>query len=242
MEFWKDNHTFIFPSLFTVLNLISGILSIILAINGEFLFSAWMIIIAVLFDGLDGKIARWAGCETEFGIQLDSLADLVSSGVAPMLLIYHIVFKQMFWLYTWVCLLYVFAGTYRLARFNVMQKGDRSQGYIGLPIPVSGMSVAAFCLFFDHLSISIDYLITTILFLILSVLMVSTIPYAWPKLEWHQGRLRTIGSILLLICVAGMILFTKLTLFPLLCLYTFVGFGRWIVSAVRETWEMDILK
>ncbi|MFC1569097.1 CDP-diacylglycerol--serine O-phosphatidyltransferase [bacterium] len=242
MEFWKDNSLFILPSLFTVLNLLLGAISIFLAINEHFIFSAWMIIIAILCDGLDGKIARWANCETAFGVQLDSLADLISSGMAPIILIYQVVFKQIFWPYSWICLLFLFAGTYRLARFNIIQKGDRSQGYTGLPIPVAGMSIAAFCLFSDAFSVKIGWLTITLFMLFYSILMISTIPYSWPKLIWHQGRLKFGYSVFLLFCVTGMIIFTKYTLFPLLCFYIIIGLGKWIIETLREAWAIKLSK
>lgn len=241
MEFWNENHPFILPSLFTVLNLISGVIAIILAINAYFALSSWMIIIAVLFDGVDGKIARWTGCETEFGVHLDSLADLVSSGMAPMILIYQITFKQLPWIYTCICLIFIFAGTYRLARFNVLQKGDRSHGYIGLPIPVAGMCVATFYLFAETLLMKIDPITATLLLLFLSTLMVSTVPYAWPKLEWHQGRLKIAYSVFIIFCILGMIIYTKVAFFPCLCLYSLVGLGKWIVHTVRKKWTVHII-
>lgn len=242
MACWKKNSAFILPSLFTVLNLVSGIIAIILAINERFALSAWTIIAAVLFDGLDGKIARWTDCESEFGLQLDSLADLVSSGIAPVVLMYQWIFHPMPWPYAWICLVYVFSGTYRLARFNAIQKGDRSKGYVGLPIPVAGMVIAAFYLFSGAVSMRADWLFVTALLLVNSVLMISTIPYEWPKLEWRAGRLKIAWSLFLLVCVAAMIIITKWSLFPILCLYIILGICHYVLTFVREAWTLNFLK
>ena len=242
MENWKINRSFILPSFFTVLNLMSGAISVFLSLNGHFTSAAWMIIIAILCDGLDGKIARWVHCESRFGVQLDSLADLVSSGMAPMILIYQNLFKHLPWFHSWICLVFLFAGTYRLARFNVIQNGDRSKGYTGLPIPVAGMSIAAYILFVDIVPIPVGWIISTLLMLLYSILMLSTIHYDWPKLIWDQGRVKVAYSILLLVCVSGMILYTKYTLFPLLIFYMLAGIGKWFICRIRETWAIDLLK
>lgn len=242
MHHWSENKALLIPSLFTLLNLCCGTIAIFLSIKQNFTSAAWMIIIAVLCDGLDGKIARWVDAESSFGLQLDSFADLISSGVAPIVLVYNSILTKFPWYYAWICLVFVFSGAYRLARFNIIQKGDRSQGYTGLPIPVAGMTIAAYWLFYEFFREVPGLIISTILVFICSILMMSTIPYAWPKLIWNQGYLKQIASVCLLLGTALMIVFTKYSLFPLLCAYIIVGFGKWFIVTVREAIIVDFMK
>ena len=233
MQDYAENKGFILPGIFTSLNLLGGIAAILLAVRGDYAFSSWMIIIAILFDGLDGKIARWLNRETSFGLYLDSLADLVSSGIAPVVLVYKVTFDQMPWFFSCFCIIYVFSGSYRLARFIAVQKGDRSQGYIGLPIPLAGMSLAASWLFLDALSIPVNSLLAAVLMTGLSALMISTVPYAWPRLIWKSAA-QTFLSALKLTGALALVLFTKYTLFPLIFLYILYGVGRWIIVTVKS--------
>jgi CDP-diacylglycerol--serine O-phosphatidyltransferase len=236
-----ENKKFLLPDLFTSLNLSCGVAAILLAIQGDYTFSSWMIIIAILFDGLDGKIARWVQSETPFGLYLDSLADLVSSGIAPVVLVYKLTFAQMPWFFSWCCIAYSFSGSYRLARFIVLQRGNRSNGYIGLPIPVAGMTLASCWLFCDSLSVPMNVFIATLLMAGLSILMVSTIPYAWPKLVWESAG-HSIMSLFMLCAAMVMLLFTKYSLFPLIFLYILHGIGRWAVEMIKASGTFDITK
>lgn len=225
--------------MFTTLNILCGTTAVILSVNRLFEPSAWFIIVAVLCDGMDGKLARWTGCESEFGMHLDSLGDLISSGIAPMVLIYSGFFRSADWTVSWICLLYVFAGAFRLARFNLIQKGDRSHGYIGLPIPVAGMTIASLFLtgeitsWFRHMQF-----LAFVIILGLSLLMMSTVPYDWPKLEWGRP-VKIVGSAGKLILAGLIIVFTKYTLFPVLFLYIIAGTLRWGFLLIKEKLAVD---
>lgn len=241
MPDYKENRRFLLPGFFTSLNLFCGVAAILLAIQGDYTFSSWMIIIAILFDGLDGKIARWVQSETSFGLYLDSLADMVSSGIAPVVLVYKLSFDQMPWFFSWCCIVYSFSGCYRLARFIVLQHGDRSDGYIGLPIPVAGMTLASCWLFCDSLSVPMNSFLATLLMTGLSLLMVSTIPYAWPRLVWESAG-KTILSVFMLAAALTLLLFTKYSLFPLIFLYILHGIGRWAVERIKASVTVHITK
>ena len=241
MQDYAETKGFILPGIFTSLNLLCGIAAILLAVQGDYVLSSWMIIIAILFDGLDGKIARWANAESAFGLYLDSLADLVSSGIAPVVLVYKVTVDQMPWFFPWCCIIYVFSGSYRLARFIAVQKGDRSHGYIGLPIPVAGMALASLWLFSDSLSIPINSVPAAILMTGLSALMISTIPFAWPRLIWKSAA-QTFLSVLKLTGALALLLFTKYTLFPFIFLYILYGVARWIIGTVKSSDTVHITK
>ena len=109
---------YILPSLFTLGNLVCGFLSILLAYNKNFSFSAWLIILAGIFDLLDGKVARLTDSVSKFGVELDSLCDMVSFGVAPIFLIYSIVLFRYGKIGIIISVFYVVAMSLNFARFN----------------------------------------------------------------------------------------------------------------------------
>lgn len=161
------------PNLFTLGNLFLGMLAIMLALDGRYSLAAIMVIVAMLLDGLDGRVARALNCQSEFGKQLDSLSDVISFGVAPAVIMYLISFQSLpqtglVWAVT---ALFPMCGALRLARFNV-HKGIPGY-FIGLPIPAAGGVVATLSLFSKD--ISAIYLI--IAMILLSYLMVSSVKY-----------------------------------------------------------------
>jgi len=221
------------PSLFTCLNLLFGFAALIRAAENDFITAGWLIIIAVLCDGMDGKLARWTGTDSIYGFEMDSLADLVSFGAAPAFLVYTASLKAFGIPGFLVAFLYLLAGVYRLARFNVLQAGDRSKGYLGLPIPVSGMTVAAFALFRVQMVQPVHDGILVFILAALSVLMISTVPYDWPILQFHSTVYLKMKSVFILLCVAAMAIFPNWCLFPILGLYILLGIGEWIMHWLR---------
>jgi CDP-diacylglycerol--serine O-phosphatidyltransferase len=163
------------PNLFTIGNLSLGVIAIILAFNNETNSSntaALLIIIAMLLDGLDGRVARALNAQSEFGKELDSLSDVISFGVAPAFIMYQAAFQGVSPALAWiVTAIFPICGALRLARFNVI---DGIPGYfIGLPIPAAGGVLATLALFQNELHYSL-LLISTVA---LSFLMVSNMKY-----------------------------------------------------------------
>lgn len=160
------------PNLFTIGNLFLGIISIMFAFNDNYSFAALMVIIAMLLDGLDGRVARALNVQSEFGKELDSLSDVISFGVAPAFVMYVCAFTEINPVLAWTATaIFPICGALRLARFNVV---DGVPGYFtGLPIPAAGGVLATLALFHD--SIAVPYLIVAVL--LLSYLMVSTVRY-----------------------------------------------------------------
>lgn len=151
----------------TLLNIIFGSLSLIYTIHGSFTNAAIFIILAVVMDGLDGKVARRLDIMSEFGKELDSLCDLVSFGVAPALLIYmQVLNPYLYSLGIIAAVLYIVCGAFRLARFNTLNISDY---FVGIPITLAGLLVALVSLFAARLP---SNLILAIL-LLLAVMMVS---------------------------------------------------------------------
>ena len=221
------------PSLFTLLNFFFGFLSIIKTLEGNLDAAAWFIIIAVLCDGMDGKLARLASSETPFGIELDSLADVVSSGLAAALLAYRAGLDRMGFAGVVLAFLFLFAGGYRLARFNVVQGGDRSQGYTGLPIPVAGLTVASFFVFELPTGVIANPAGWSVLLVSLTLLMISTIHYDWPRVRFDSGFGKTVQSIGVLGAVIVMAVFPRWSLLPFFVLYIVSSLGRWLTALLR---------
>jgi len=163
------------PSLFTVGNLFLGVLSIILAFSGKHGMAAVLVIIAMLLDGLDGRVARALNAQSEFGKELDSLSDVISFGVAPAFIMYVVAFNDPSVIspaFAWiVTAIFPICGALRLARFNVIAGVP---GYfIGLPIPAAGGVLCTLALFASDINVYV-LLVSTVL---LSYLMVSTVKY-----------------------------------------------------------------
>lgn len=160
----------ILPSLCTLANLIFGLISLILILDGRLDWAAVFIVMGMLFDGFDGRLARLLNVSSEFGKQLDSLSDLVTFGVAPAMLAYSTSLHEFGMPWGVVAILpFPLMGALRLARFNIHTGGD---GYfIGVPITLSGGLLALFLLY------NVNYWIVLAVVLTLSWLMISTFRY-----------------------------------------------------------------
>jgi CDP-diacylglycerol---serine O-phosphatidyltransferase len=230
------------PSLFTAMNILCGFFSLMTTMSGfsllergaiaeattRFDHAAIAIGIAFLFDSLDGRIARMTRSTTEIGIQLDSLADVVSFGMAPAILAYAwsygSVFKgwenasQLAWFLTFM---YVICGGFRLARFNVQATRPRplaegtakvdKKSFVGLPIPVAGCLIAAIVHFsptpikYAPQRVVILAVAMMVLMAFLSLLMVSTIRFTSFK-SVGAGRRLSARTVLFFIALFGLIL------------------------------------
>lgn len=160
------------PNIFTLGNLFLGILAIIFVFNNEAPTAAVLIIVAMLLDGLDGRVARALNVQSEFGKELDSLSDVISFGVAPAFIMYYVAFTEINPYAAWiVTAIFPICGAIRLARFNVIAGVP---GYfIGLPIPAAGGILSTLALFNTDISVYLLMLSTVLL----SYLMVSRLKY-----------------------------------------------------------------
>ena len=199
---------YILPNIFTSFNIFCGFYAIISAIDGKFVIGAVAIIIAAVFDMLDGKIARATNTTSKFGIEYDSLADIISFGVAPALLIYMWALRP-FGRFGWLAaFLFMVCGALRLARFNT-QAGTISSDYFrGLPIPAAAGFAATTVLFHNRLGLLMApqaMLLLTMLY-ILSFLMVSNIKYysfKRPELFKRMNFNVLVAAILIMIFIAS---------------------------------------
>lgn len=195
---------YILPNMFTTGSLFCGFTSIIHSIESDFVTAAWLILLAGLFDFLDGRVARLARAESDFGIEYDSLVDLASFGLAPGILVYLWSlsgFERVGWLATFV---YFACGALRLARFNVQVDSVEKNFFQGLPIPTAAYTVASVVIFYDHLfgvyepARSYWMLGLTV---VLGFLMVSTVPYR----SFKQINLKSRKSFFLLVAFVGVL-------------------------------------
>jgi CDP-diacylglycerol--serine O-phosphatidyltransferase len=167
---------YVIPSLFTVANMFCGFLSIIESTRGHFERSAILLLVAIFADVLDGRIARLTGTATAFGEAYDSLADVVSFGVAPAVLAYQWGLSEVHRVGMAVVFLFLVAGSIRLARFNV--KSHESLDFIGLPIPAGAGSIAMLVLMSPTPVTHPAFIPVVAAFVLaLSLLMVSNLPY-----------------------------------------------------------------
>jgi len=178
----RHKGVYILPNLFTTASLFLGFMGMIWAIEGLYENSALCILGSCLFDGLDGKVARLTNTTSEFGVQFDSLADLVAFGATPALTVYLWQLHTFGTLGLMASFLLIACGALRLARFNVQSAVTSKKFFVGLPIPAQASTLATLILFAPHLPPNwfAEVLPTACLVLVyvLSFLMVSTMRYA----------------------------------------------------------------
>ncbi|MFH0990548.1 MAG: CDP-diacylglycerol--serine O-phosphatidyltransferase [bacterium] len=175
------------PSLFTVLNAFCGFLSILSASEGRIEMASWFIILAAVFDSVDGIVARLTKSSSQFGVELDSLADVVAFGAAPSFLVYQAYLHDLGNIGVIISGMPLVFGAIRLARFNVQLVGFEKDYFKGLPIPAQAMAVCAFLLqFYAEGSGLTEWAPNGLVVLVigLSLLMVSKVRYdTLPKLS-----------------------------------------------------------
>jgi len=230
---------YIFPSLVTLTNLSAGLVSILWASSGHFTDAAWAIIAGIIFDMMDGRVARWAGATSQFGVELDSLCDAVTFAVAPAILMYQVALTTLGRAGFAIAVFFSMAGVLRLARFNVKSHSGEAAGHFtGLPVPAAAGILASFVLsweLFGNVNITARtipvvmqripafFRLTPLIMMILAVLMVSTVRYGSFK-QWKLGRPKSIQTLVLL--VGGLIsifIFPQNMIFVLFCLYVLSG-------------------
>ena len=170
---------YLLPNLCTTASLFCGFYSVVKSLSGDFTHAAWAILLAGIFDLLDGRLARLARAESQFGIEYDSLVDLSSFGLAPGVLIYTwslYGLNKLGWL---AAFLYFACGALRLARFNVQHDDVEHDYFQGLPIPIAAYVIATYVIFHQYYYVfppEGGYIVAGMTML-LALLMVSTIRY-----------------------------------------------------------------
>ncbi len=161
------------PSVITSVNLLAGMAALIYTLQGNYHLGAAMVLVAAVLDGLDGRVARKMGTSSEFGKQLDSLADLVSFGVAPAILVFAWQLADLGTPGIIAAMAFVLCGALRLARFNVLNISDY---FVGIPITIAG-SLVALLVFWPS---SLPGVVSAFIVGLLAVMMVSRLKF--PKI------------------------------------------------------------
>jgi CDP-diacylglycerol--serine O-phosphatidyltransferase len=169
---------YILPSLFTTGNLLCGYVAIIRSLQGDYEWAALALFIAALLDRVDGWVARLTRTSSDFGVQLDSLSDIISFGMAPALVVYLWGLSQMPKPWSLAPFLYLAAGATRLARFNIQAPSQDRRYFVGLPIPAAACVLAA-CVFYSPSRVTdrVASGLLALLVVVLGALMVSRLRY-----------------------------------------------------------------
>lgn len=227
---------YILPNLFTTASLFCGFYSIIASFKEFFVPAAIAVLVSVIFDGLDGRVARLTNTTSKFGAEYDSLADVISFGVAPAILAYSwslSIYGKWGWI---AAFLFVLCGALRLARFNIQIGIIESKVFNGLPIPAAASVVATTVIFFDFIGAEGKFHHIFIMFfvVILSLLMVSSVKYySFKDMTLLARKPFTIffwSTILLIIIV----LEWETMLFVIMLGYTISGPVWWLIKLDRQ--------
>ena len=257
----EASQIYLLPNSLTAGNLFFGFLAILnciqannstdeAVISSYFTQAVWFIFFGVVCDAFDGRLARMGGRESLFGKEFDSIADVISFGVAPALMMIFLILKpskenesilQIGWLIGFV---YLLCAAIRLARFNVLTnpilpKGERlkgTKGFLGLPVPAAAGMVASLVLVYVSFDVRGFELVMPLLMLAIALLMVSNIPYpSFSEIDWHTNlRFRTFIFLFLGFCVAfifkkwflAIIFFSYILFGPIRYLYRLYRAGK----------------
>lgn len=236
------------PSLFTLGNLACGFFSILAASQGNFGKAGWLILIAMVFDMFDGRVARLLGSESNFGIEIDSLADAISFCAAPAFLMYFFVLQQYpLWGAPIACV-YTCFGVLRLAKFNAMAyAGEGSKKYFsGLPTPASAAILASFAISYSIMETNMGghnlkllafylphlYNFVAVAMIALALLMVSTVPYAAFKAK-REKKMRIWTILLVVFVVVLLVRYPQDVIFIVFSAYVLFGLLAVLYRAFR---------
>lgn len=221
------NYRGMIPGTFTMGNVVCGFVAILSAIDGKILTGAWFIILAGFLDVLDGKVARLSGGSSQFGVELDSLADFLSFGVAPAVLVYSLklpTLGDLGWLI--ISAVYIIAAAYRLARYNLLAETDEKKDFLGLPVPAAAMLLITFIIFCYEVFGQIEYAEWLVSMIVMAaLLMVSQVEYESLP-DRFDNRKAFIRLVVIIIAALVALWQPRLFLFPIVALYILLGMIR----------------
>jgi len=233
------------PSGLTIANLFFGIFAIVAASRGDLSRAGLYVVLAGVFDVLDGRVARATNTGTQLGSELDSLIDIVSFGVAPAMIMYFAVLNREGW--DWVfSFAFIACAALRLARFNVEQAGRAKKYFHGLPSPAAGLTLATYY-WFSQTPLYNDTNIANLPWHVmlrfvmagLGALMVSDASYpAVPTVGFRSLR-EILGTVVVLGTIAGVFFVPKQFFFPACLAYVLFGLGRTVFLGLIGRREID---
>jgi CDP-diacylglycerol--serine O-phosphatidyltransferase len=238
---------YLLPNIITLSSMFSGFYSIIASFNSDYERAAWAIMIASVFDVLDGWVARMTHTTSKFGIEIDSLSDAISFGVAPGVLVYSWSL-QSFGKVGWLGAFFMVAcAALRLARFNVQMGSEEKKHFTGLPSPAAALMIATTVLAYQevidtlkgmHLTgladvISLDYWVLALTFTVAG-LMVSNITYHSVK-EANLKERRPFGLLVGIVALLTVVAYhPALVLFLISLAYVLAGIGEALVNLLKR--------
>jgi CDP-diacylglycerol---serine O-phosphatidyltransferase len=232
---------FLLPSTCTVGNIFCGFYAIIATSHGDYDNAARAIGIAIILDMLDGRIARLTNTATEFGLQLDSLADVISFGIAPSILALEWGLSSVSQRLGWIAAFtFAICGTMRLARFNV--QAGRFKHFVGLPIPAGGGMIAAIVHFFvQKVDNPMGSAIMVFVVFLLAFLMISTFRYSSMKYLTFRKKKSHITVLLMALIVVLIYTYSRQTLLAIAVAYCLSGIIARLFGFLRRKGPGDDL-
>lgn len=235
------------PGAFTSGNIFFGFYAIVAAIRLDLTLAAWFVIAGGILDFVDGKVAKFSRAYSRFGTELDSLADVITFGVAPSIIMFSYFLRER-GEWSWLLVFgFLFAGALRLARYNVEDPGPGKKTFNGLPIPVAGISLASFVpfsttpLYHQYFNNADHEKFLSVFIVLISILMISNIQYPnFPSLR-KRGIIGALSILLILLFWIGVFSVPEYLFFPLCFLYIISGFiktvavGLWDKSMDKGT-------
>jgi len=225
------------PSLFTVLNMFCGFMAIIHASKDDFISSAWFIILAAGFDSLDGVMARITRSSSQFGVEIDSLSDVVSFGAAPAFLVYQVHLHTLGGLGIFISSFLMILGGLRLARFNVQLVGLDKDHFVGLPIPASALTVASFIISYWNDTTGLGGAVGVLpwMSVALGLLMVSKVKYdTLPRISRRAIEKEPWKFIFSVLAIIVVFVTAGEAIFPLFVLFIALGIIRYIGTMMKH--------
>jgi CDP-diacylglycerol--serine O-phosphatidyltransferase len=234
----RGMYVYALPNMLTSMNFLLGFLSILASADGKYDRAAWAILLASIFDMLDGRVARLTNTTSKFGVEFDSLCDLVSFGIAPAILMYFAALKPFDRGGIVVAVIFGLCGALRLARFNVMAEVLPKSYFQGLPIPMASTTVVTALFFAKEMQLKVEH---SVFFLALTaalgLLMVSTFKFPSFK-DFHFRRRRNFTSIALVFALlVALISYFEIVAFLLLLAYIVISLGLELYRTWKSQWK-----
>jgi CDP-diacylglycerol---serine O-phosphatidyltransferase len=217
---------FLVPATITSLGLLSGFYSMVSSVSGHFELASVMIVLSFFCDGLDGRIARISKTSSQFGVEYDSLCDVVAFGAAPAMLAYSWALKPIGSFGIAVAGVFLLCGALRLARFNVQTASLDKRRFVGLPIPGAAIMIAGIALAYSYFELDSPRALCTAMApvtLVLGGLMISRVPYPSFKGMHLNKRARVELMIGIIMFAASLFAMPQLTAFLLSAAYVLSG-------------------
>lgn len=220
------------PSIFTIFNMFSGFLAILQIMNGHYITAVVLILAAMMFDTMDGKVARWLHQQSEFGMEFDSLADIISFCVTSSLLVYTLFVSDTGFAGAVISFFPLLFGGVRLARYNLSATPEKKQYFTGLPVPAMAVTIGSFIWF--NQSVFGNYgnpKLVLPLVMVLSFMMISNIRFsAVMHITFKAGPFEAFRSAFIILGTLLVIIFRGYAIFPISSFIIITHILAWIVG------------